>query len=142
MDATAEASRELRIVADPTRASILRSMLEAPEGRVLTGRLAGELELRQPTVSHHLRALLDEGLVQKQPEGRRTWYSIAPDRVDRLAAILRTEQASSSLDTSLDHIVDNLAFRFACTRSNETCLPTAWDWPSGWSIPTTRWWVV
>ena len=120
MDVTAEAARELRIVADPTRASILRSILESPDGRALTGRLADELELRQPTVSHHLKALLDEGLVEKQPEGRRTWYSIPPDRVDRLTAILRTQDASGQLDSSLDHIIDNLAFRFAGTFGRET----------------------
>lgn len=120
MDATAEAARELRIVADPTRASILRSILEAPEGRVLTGRLADELKLRQPTVSHHLKALLEEGLVERQPEGRRTWYSIAPDRADRLTAILRTPEAMGSLETSLDHIIDNLTFRFQGTFSRET----------------------
>ncbi|MGW4929913.1 metalloregulator ArsR/SmtB family transcription factor [Agromyces sp. NPDC004153] len=120
MDATAEAARELRIVADPTRASILRSILEAPEGRVLTGRLAEELQLRQPTVSHHLKALLDEGLVEKQPDGRRTWYSIPPDRIDRLGAILRTQDASGSLDSSLDQIIDNLTSRFQGTFGRET----------------------
>ncbi|GAA1056642.1 hypothetical protein GCM10017608_21610 [Agromyces luteolus] len=120
MDATAEAARELRVVADPTRASILRSILEAPDGRVLTGRLAEELGLRQPTVSHHLRALLDEGLVERQPDGRRTWYSIPGERVDRLAAVLRTEEATGSPDTSVDHIIDNLAFRFHGTFGRET----------------------
>ena len=84
MDATAEAARELRLVADPTRAQILRSILDSPDGRVLVGRLAEELGLRQPTVSHHMRALLDEGLVIREPDGRRTWYSLAPAHADRI----------------------------------------------------------
>jgi ArsR family transcriptional regulator len=112
MGVTAEAARELRVVADPTRASILRSILEAPEGRVLTGRLADQLDLRQPTVSHHLRALLDEGLVEKHPEGRRTWYSIAPERADRLATILGAPETIGPVDATLDHVIDNLTFRF------------------------------
>jgi len=121
MDATAEAARELRIVADPTRASILRSMLEAPDGRVLTGRLAERLGLRQPTVSHHLKALLDEGLVERRPDGRRTWYSIPGGRVDRLAAILQPPEATAPADdASLDHVNDNLAFRFHGTFGRET----------------------
>ena len=88
MDATAEAARELRLVADPTRAQILRSILDSPDGRVLVGRLAEELGLRQPTVSHHMRALLDEGLVVREPDGRRTWYSLEPSHADRIAEML------------------------------------------------------
>ena len=120
MDATAEAARELRLVGDPTRARILRSILESPDGRVLTGRLAEELALRQPTVSHHLRALLDEGLVQRTPEGRRTWYSISPQHADRIGEVLRAEDEPPPVEPVLDRIVDDLSLRYRGTFNAET----------------------
>lgn len=120
MDATAEAARELRIVADPTRAQILRSILDAPDGRVLVGRLAEGLGLRQPTVSHHMKALLDEGLVTRQPDGRRTWYSLAPQHADRIAEILGSTDAAVPVDPILYRVVRDLGDRYRGVFSTET----------------------
>jgi arsenate reductase len=120
MDASVESARELRLVADPTRAHILRSILEAPDGRVLVGRLAEELGLRQPTVSHHMKALLDEGMVQRQPDGRRTWYSLADEHADRLAEILRAQEPSVPVDPVLERVVRDLSDRYRGTFSPET----------------------
>jgi arsenate reductase len=120
MDATAEAARELRIVADATRAQILRSILDAPEGRVLVGRLAEGLGLRQPTVSHHMKALLDEGLVTRQPDGRRTWYSLAPEHADRIAEMLGSTDAAVPVDPVLDRVVRDLGERYRGVFSTET----------------------
>ena len=80
--------RGVSVIADPTRAAILRLLLAADDGRVLVGRTADLLGLRQPTVSHHMRALLDEGVITRQPEGRLVWYAIAPDQHDRITALL------------------------------------------------------
>jgi arsenate reductase len=120
MDATAEAARELRIVADATRAQILRSILDAPDGRVLVGRLAEGLGLRQPTVSHHMKALLDEGLVTRQPDGRRTWYSLAPEHADRIAEMLGSTDAAVPVDPILDRVVRDLGERYRGVFSTET----------------------
>ena len=120
MDATAEAARELRIVADATRAQILRSILDAPDGRVLVGRLAEGLGLRQPTVSHHMKALLDEGLVTRQPDGRRTWYSLAPEHADRIAEMLGSTDAAVPVDPILDRVVRDLGDRYRGVFSTET----------------------
>ena len=53
-------------------------ILERPDGRVLVGRLADELGLRQPTVSHHMKALLDEGL--RRTRARRPRKSGTPSQ--------------------------------------------------------------
>ena len=121
MSDVAEATRELRLVADPTRAHILRSILSAPDGRVLVGRLAEELGLRQPTVSHHMRALLDEGLLQREPEGRRTWYSLAPAHADRIAEMLGDPAATPpTVEPILDRVVRDLSERFRGVFGRET----------------------
>jgi ArsR family transcriptional regulator len=120
MDAAVDAARELKLIADPTRAHILRSILEAPDGRVLVGRLAEELGLRQPTVSHHMKVLLDEGLVRREPDGRRTWYSLADQHADRLAEILRAQEPAVPVHPVLERVVRDLSDRYRGTFSPET----------------------
>lgn len=78
----------LAVLADPTRARMVRLIRDAEGGRAMVSRLAEQLGLRQPTVSHHMAALHAEGLVVREPEGRRVWYSISPDEADRVTALL------------------------------------------------------
>ena len=85
-------------------------MRSSPDGRVLVGRLATELGLRQPTVSHHMKTLLTDGIVTREPEGRQVWYSVAPDAADRVDAILGRPREATSVD--LDRIVTDLQSRF------------------------------
>ena len=48
------------------------------------GELTEALGLSQPTVSHHLRVLLEAGLIEREPRGNRTYYSLACDQLDLL----------------------------------------------------------
>ncbi|GAA1526814.1 ArsR family transcriptional regulator [Agromyces terreus] len=120
MDPEIEGTRELRLVADPTRAHILRSILAAPDGRVLVGRIADELGLRQPTVSHHVKTLMDEGLLVREPDGRRTWYSLAPAHADRIAEMLGRPDVEVDVDPILDRVIQDLGERFRGTFGSET----------------------
>jgi arsenate reductase len=116
----AGSTTELRLLADPTRARIMSLILDSPDGRVLVGHLASELELRQPTVSHHVKALFDEGLLEREPVGRNVWYSISADQVDRVTDVLQAEQPATLADGVLDRISTDLADRFAGTFAPET----------------------
>ncbi len=40
-----------------------------------------QLDVAQPTVSHHLAILRDAGLVSIRPEGKQTFYTLNQDRV-------------------------------------------------------------
>ncbi|GAA3644626.1 hypothetical protein GCM10022200_30910 [Microbacterium awajiense] len=111
--------RPISVLVDPTRLRIVRMMRAAPDGRVLVGRLAEALELRQPTVSHHMKALLDEGIVERMPEGRRVWYSIAPAFGERIDALL-DEGAAPGERPDLDRITRDLSERFAGVLGPET----------------------
>ncbi|MDR7183049.1 ArsR family transcriptional regulator [Microbacterium trichothecenolyticum] len=113
------AQRGLTVLADPTRARILRLIRDADGGHALVGKLADALDLRQPTVSHHMKALLSEGVVVRERDGRRVWYSIAPDQIDRVNALIGADDAASS-EPDLDRIVDDLSLRFRGTFSSET----------------------
>jgi ArsR family transcriptional regulator len=116
----AGSSKELRLLADPTRSRIMSLIMDSADGRQRVGTLATALGLRQPTVSHHVRALFDEGLLQRHPEGRSAWYSIAPAQVDRVSEILRGSPATAVTEVLLGRISVDLTTRFAGTFAAET----------------------
>jgi ArsR family transcriptional regulator len=113
------ASRDLLTLGDPTRARILRLIRDSDDGRALVGRLAEALELRQPTVSHHMKALHEDGIVVRSPDGRRVWYSIAPDQADRVDALLGDDTPGPPTP-DLDRIARDLTIRFRGVFSPET----------------------
>ena len=116
-------SGHLTTLGDPTRARILRLIRESEDGRALVGRLADALELRQPTVSHHMKALHDEGIVVREPDGRRVWYSIASQHAERIDALLG--ETSAPVDPpDLQRISNDLAVRFQGSFSPETVRAT------------------
>jgi ArsR family transcriptional regulator len=82
-------ARTLRAVADPTRLQVLSLLNAAPAGEAVVGDLAAALELRQPTVSHHLRIMFEDGLLTREQRGRQVFYAIAPARRDEIADLLR-----------------------------------------------------
>lgn len=110
----------LALIADPTRARMLALILASPDGRATVTALADELGLRQPTVSHHAKALHDQGVLERTPDGRRAWYSIAPSELDRVRSLLGEPGAAPPDDAVVARIVDDLAQRFAGTFGRET----------------------
>lgn len=109
----------LTVLADPTRTRIVRLIRDADGGRALVGRLAEQLRLRQPTVSHHMAALHAEGLVVREPEGRRVWYSINPDEIDRVTALLGAVAVTAE-EPDWERVVDDLAARYRGVFGRET----------------------
>lgn len=105
-------------LADPTRSRIVSLIRENPDGRARVGDLAEAIGLTQPTVSHHMKALLADGIVARDPQGRNVWYSIQPDRlaqIDELLGLGDGERVDAR-----ERIVDDLAARFAGRLSRET----------------------
>ncbi|GGK92432.1 hypothetical protein GCM10007382_10830 [Salinibacterium xinjiangense] len=120
MDVYAATSIELKLLTDPTRARILHLIMESLEGRRSVSDLAGELQLRQPTVSHHLKALVEVGLLERNPDGRLVWYSIQPEHADRVAEVLQRSPATGSAEGVLERVTADLSGRFAGVFSPET----------------------
>ena len=110
---------DVRLLADPTRARIVRLILDADDGRATVTRLAGALGLTQPTLSHHVKLLHDGGLLNRRPDGRRVWYSVPAERIDAVTELL-PGQAAAPTAPALERTVDDLSARFAGTFSRET----------------------
>jgi arsenate reductase len=116
----ADGSEEWTILGDPTRARIVRLIRDSPDGRALVGRLAEALGLRQPTVSHHMKELTACGIVARQPEGRRVWYSLDPRNAERVDALLGADSPGPRVELDLPRIIDRLTERYRGTFSRET----------------------
>jgi len=87
--AAEELARTLRAVADPTRLQILSIILGSADERATVGQLADMLGLRQPTVTHHVRILLDDGFVTRVQDGKLGWISVHPERRAAVEDFLR-----------------------------------------------------
>lgn len=83
-----ERATVLRAMADPTRLQVLSMLRDAPEGEACGCSLNSPLHLSQPTVSYHLKVLIDAGLVCRRRSGNWMWYSICNAHDGLLMAVL------------------------------------------------------
>lgn len=89
-------ARILKALADPARLRLL-SLVAAHEGQeACVCDLTEPIGLSQPTVSHHLKVLVDAGLLTRDKRGVWAYFSLVPGALDSLGAILSTQ-----LDTAL-----------------------------------------
>ena len=81
-------ARAFAALSDPIRLRML-SAIAAERGEEVCACDLVELSGRsQPTVSHHMKILVDAGLVTREKRGLWVWYRIEPSRLDALRAVL------------------------------------------------------
>jgi ArsR family transcriptional regulator len=74
-------------LADPIRLRLL-SFITSSTGEVCACDLVEPSGRSQPTVSHHMKVLVDAGLVERDKRGLWVWYRAVPARLDALRAVL------------------------------------------------------
>ena len=83
----AEATAELfKTLGDPARVRIVNLVATSSEA-VCACELYEPLGLSQPTVSHHLKKLVDAGLLEREQRGKWAYFSLRRDAVEKLAAV-------------------------------------------------------
>jgi ArsR family transcriptional regulator len=82
-DATAALFRSL---GDPHRVKIVNLLATAGEP-VCACDLIQPLGLSQPTVSHHLKKLLDVGLVEREQRGKWAYFTLNAEALHTLASV-------------------------------------------------------
>lgn len=75
-----------KALADPARVRIVNALARSGEP-VCACEFEPALGLSQPTVSHHLRKLVDAGLLVREQRGRWAYFTLDPDAVAKLAAV-------------------------------------------------------
>ncbi len=84
----------LAALAQETRLRLYRLLVKrGPEGYT-PGEIGERLDVAAPTLSFHLRALSNAGLVAARREGRHLHYSVNFDQMDALVAFM-TDQCCS-----------------------------------------------
>jgi ArsR family transcriptional regulator, arsenate/arsenite/antimonite-responsive transcriptional repressor len=84
----AAATAELfKALADPARVRIMNLLATAEGEPVCICNLVEPLGLSQPTVSHHMKKLLDAGLVEREQRSKWAYFSLKRDAVEKLALI-------------------------------------------------------
>jgi ArsR family transcriptional regulator len=78
-------AEKLRMLADPTRLAILRSMLA---GERNVSQVIVETGRNQANVSTHLKMLAEAGLVARRKEGLQEFYEVADALVKRLCKLV------------------------------------------------------
>lgn len=77
-------AHDFAVLADPVRLRPLSLLASAPAGEACVCERARS----QPTVSYHLKVLVDAGLIVGEKRGRWAWYRTVPDRLAQLRGVL------------------------------------------------------
>ncbi|MCL1871626.1 MAG: metalloregulator ArsR/SmtB family transcription factor [Promicromonosporaceae bacterium] len=79
-------ARTFKALADPARVRLLSIVAAAPDGDACICDLTEPVGLSQPTVSHHMRQLVEAGLVTREQRGKWAHFAVAPGARELLAA--------------------------------------------------------
>lgn len=80
-------ARSFAALADPVRLRLLSFVASAGD-EVCACDLVEPSGRSQPTVSHHMKVLVDAGLVSREKRGLWVWYRAVPERLDALRTVL------------------------------------------------------
>ena len=80
----------LKALADPARLRILSMVAAHADGETCVCDLTEPLGLSQPTVSHHLKVLVDAGYLDRSKRGTWAYFRLVPGALDSVAALLAT----------------------------------------------------
>jgi ArsR family transcriptional regulator len=77
-----------KALADPNRLRLLSIVKAGEAGEACVCDLTEPLDLGQPTVSHHLKVLVDAGLLRREKRGTWAYYSLVPGALEDAAGLL------------------------------------------------------
>jgi ArsR family transcriptional regulator len=99
-DEEADTTAQLfKALADPNRVKIV-NRLATSDDAVCGCDLEEPLGLSQPTVSFHLKKLMDAGLLDREKRGIWVYWSLNPEATARLGGVLRFEEERSGDERS------------------------------------------
>jgi ArsR family transcriptional regulator, arsenate/arsenite/antimonite-responsive transcriptional repressor len=72
-------ARVFKALGDPTRVRLLSLIAAADAGEACVCDLTEPVNLSQPTVSHHMKQLVESGLVTREQRGKWAYYRVVPE---------------------------------------------------------------
>jgi ArsR family transcriptional regulator len=92
-DAAERLARMFRVLGDRHRVRLLSLIAAADGGEACICDLTAPVGLSQPTVSHHMKQLVQAGLVTREQRGKWAYYRVVPETMTALGDILRDSAA-------------------------------------------------
>ena len=86
-EAAALAAR-FKALGDPVRLRLLSLVLACEGQEACVCDLTAAFDLSQPTISHHLKVLLDAGLLTREKRGVWSYYWVRSDTLGALAGVI------------------------------------------------------
>lgn len=74
----ADLARVFKALGDPARVKLFSLIVASETGEMCVCDLTDPVGLSQPTVSHHMKLLVDAGLVTREQRGRWAYYAPTP----------------------------------------------------------------
>ncbi|GIG39269.1 ArsR/SmtB family transcription factor [Cellulomonas phragmiteti] len=87
-EAARRLARTFKALSDPTRVQLLSIVAAHEDGEACVCDLTEPVGLAQPTVSHHLKILVEAGLLTREQRGRWAYYALVPDALTHVAHAL------------------------------------------------------
>ncbi|MFT8637507.1 MAG: metalloregulator ArsR/SmtB family transcription factor [Pseudoclavibacter sp.] len=81
-------ARMFKALGDPTRVRLLSMIAAQAEAEACVCDLTEPVGLSQPTVSHHMKQLVDAGLVTREQRGKWAYYTLVPKTLAMLSGVL------------------------------------------------------
>jgi ArsR family transcriptional regulator len=86
-DQAIELEQVMKALADHQRLRIVNMLLRADGEAVCVCEFQPYLDLSQGTVSHHLKVLVEAGLVERETRGTRSYFSLVPGALDSIREV-------------------------------------------------------
>ena len=87
-ESTVQVAVRLKALADPARLRLLSIVLASGNDGACVCDLTAPVALSQPTVSHHLKVLLEAGLVEREQRGSWAYFRVLPEPLAALRGLL------------------------------------------------------
>ena len=84
----------LKAIADPVRLRLISIVAATESGEVCVCDFTGPVGLSQPTVSHHLKILVDVGVLTREQRGKWAYYRVVGGALHLVAGTLAAPAAA------------------------------------------------
>jgi ArsR family transcriptional regulator, arsenate/arsenite/antimonite-responsive transcriptional repressor len=95
-DQAASAVVLFKALSDPIRLRLLSLIASHSGGEACVCELTGFFDVSEPTISHHLKALREAGLVTSQRRASWVYYQVVPEALSGLSALLDATGATTA----------------------------------------------
>jgi ArsR family transcriptional regulator, arsenate/arsenite/antimonite-responsive transcriptional repressor len=87
-DEAATLAAGFKALSDPARLRLISLVAAHVDQEACVCDLTEPVGLSQPTVSHHLKLLVDAGILTREQRGKWAYYKLVPDTLNTLAGLI------------------------------------------------------